>query len=316
MRPRCDGRVNGILTRQMRAMMAPPSLRGATATKQSIYPRCRAMDWFASLAMTWREQLLILLFDERRESVDILLQHLLHGFLGELALVVEGVAAAIHVDFGLAEDRAGNTGQDVLQMLGGTDATERAGGVADNADRLAEERALAIGARGDVDGVLQHAGDRAVVFRRHEQHAVRLLQLFPERQPVGRGIGFQILVEEGNPFERRHVELQRSRRQLCQRIGDLERKALLAKRADDRDDGVGGHWISLVKQKRRDAVKPDRWKDASAWIAQFWKRIVFETGPIGRELGSRSGRGTRPCKKRRRSRHANDVMGQELRCAD
>ena len=55
------------------------------------------------------------------------------------------------------------------------------------------------------------------------------------------GVGFQILVEEGNAFERRHVELQRSRRQLCQRIGDLERKALLAKRADDRDDGMGGH---------------------------------------------------------------------------
>jgi len=26
--------------------------------------------------------------------------------------------------------------------------------------------------------------------------------------------------------------------------------------------------------------------DASAWTAQFWKRIVFENWPIGRELGS------------------------------
>ena len=47
------------------------------------------------------------------------------GFLGELALVVEGVADAIQVDFGLAEDRAGNTRQDVLQMLGRADAAER-----------------------------------------------------------------------------------------------------------------------------------------------------------------------------------------------
>src|SRR5436853_2710268 len=40
--------------------MGPPenvnsrlSLRGALAMKQSIYPLCRAMDCFASLAMTW-----------------------------------------------------------------------------------------------------------------------------------------------------------------------------------------------------------------------------------------------------------------------
>ena len=68
----------------------------------------------------------VLLLDERREGVDILLQHLLHGFLGELALVVEGVADAVQVDFGLAEDRAGNARQDVLQMLGRADAAERA----------------------------------------------------------------------------------------------------------------------------------------------------------------------------------------------
>ena len=47
-------------------------------------------------------------------------------FLGELALVVEGVADAVQVDFGLAEDRAGNARQDVLQMLGRADAAERA----------------------------------------------------------------------------------------------------------------------------------------------------------------------------------------------
>jgi hypothetical protein len=29
--------------------------QGSVATKQSIYPLCRGMDCFASLAMTWRE---------------------------------------------------------------------------------------------------------------------------------------------------------------------------------------------------------------------------------------------------------------------
>jgi hypothetical protein len=76
---------------------------------------------------------------------------------------------------------------------------------------------------------------------------------------------------------------------------------------------MGGHWISLVKQKRRVALKPDQWKDASAWTAQFWKRIVFETGRSAGNWGPEAGTVQ---EKRRRSRHANDVMGQELRCAD
>jgi hypothetical protein len=40
------------------------------------------MDCFASLAMTPRAQLPILILDERRKGGDILLQHFLHGFLG------------------------------------------------------------------------------------------------------------------------------------------------------------------------------------------------------------------------------------------
>src|SRR6267143_1175455 len=129
------------------------------------------MDCFASLAMTGIERLPVLLLDEGRESVDILLQDLLQRFLRALALVVEGIADAVQVDFGLAQDRTGDAREDVLQMLGRADATERSGRVADNADRLAEERALAIGARADVDGVLQHAGERAAGFGRDEKHA-------------------------------------------------------------------------------------------------------------------------------------------------
>ena len=47
-------------------------------------------------------------------------------------------------------------------------------------------------------------------------------------------------------------------RAVMQVIGDLEREAFLAKTADNRDDGMGGHWISLVKQKRLYPLKPDR----------------------------------------------------------
>src|SRR6478752_10738462 len=192
----------------------------------------------------------VLLFDESREGVDVLLQNLLQRFLGTLAFVVEGIANGVQIGFRLPKNWAGDTRQDMLQMLGRVDAAERTRRVANDADRLAEEGALAIGARADVDGVLQDARDRADIFGRHEQNAVRLLQLFAEREPVGRGRRFKVLAEIGNACGRHDVELERSRRELGQGIGDLERKALLAEAAGDRDDGMSGHWISLVKQKR------------------------------------------------------------------
>src|SRR5215475_1202319 len=124
--------------------------------------------------------------DEDREGLEILLQHLLQRFLDEFALVIEGIANAIQIGLRLSHDRTGNARQDVLQMLGRADAAERSGRVGDDPGRLAEKRALAVGARANVDGVLEHAGDRAVVFGGHEQHGVRRLQLFAESQPVGR----------------------------------------------------------------------------------------------------------------------------------
>src|SRR6185437_7490157 len=77
-------------------------------------------------------------------GVDILLEHRLQRFLDQFALVVEGVADAVQIDLGLTHDRAGNPRQDVLQMFCGADPAERSRRVADDADRLAEERTLAI----------------------------------------------------------------------------------------------------------------------------------------------------------------------------
>jgi hypothetical protein len=57
--------------------------------------------------------------------------------------------------------------------------------------------------------------------------------------------------------------------------------------------------------------------DASAWTAQFWKRIVFENWPIGKEFGGPwAGTDRAVQEKRRRSRHANDAIGQKPRCPD
>src|SRR5260370_33237114 len=96
-----------------------------------------------------------LILDEGRKRVDILLQHLLQRLLGELALVVEGVADAVQINLRLPQDRAGNAGQDILQMFRRADAAERTRRIADDADRLSEETALAVGARSDVESVRQ-----------------------------------------------------------------------------------------------------------------------------------------------------------------
>src|ERR1700759_4574249 len=81
-------------------------------------------------------------FHERRIGVDILLEHGFQRGLGQFALVVEGVADSVQINLWLAQDRAGDARQDILQRPGGADATQRSRRIADDAGRLAQERAL------------------------------------------------------------------------------------------------------------------------------------------------------------------------------
>src|SRR3954471_15712586 len=203
----------------------------------------------------------VMLRDVHRKRVDIGLEHRLQGLLGQAAVGIEGVAHPVQIGLRLLHDRAGNARQDVLESLGGTDAAERARRVRDNADRLAVERALAVGPRGDVDGVLQNARDRAIVFRRDEDDAVRLLDLFAKRQPIGRRRALEVLVEERDAGRRDDLELERSRRELGERMSDLQREAVLAQAAGDRDDIVG-HGVSSKSSAGvpgRHLSGPERW---------------------------------------------------------
>src|SRR5262245_3600995 len=79
------------------------------------------------------------LFDKAGVGIEILLEQLLHRLLDEFALVVEGVADAVEIDLRLAEDRPGNTRQNVLQMFCGGHAAERTRRIGDDAGRLAQE---------------------------------------------------------------------------------------------------------------------------------------------------------------------------------
>jgi len=113
-----------------------------------------------------------------------------------------------------------------------------------------------------------------------------LLQLLAEAIQSAGGRRFQILVEEGNVVQRRDIELERGRRELRERIGDLERKALLAQAANDGDDGDDGmrgdHGDSFLDgggstHLSHISLKPHRHKHASAWTGEIRKRCVAKT---------------------------------------
>ena len=96
------------------------------------------------------------------------------------------------------------------------------------------------GGRGNVDGVLQHAGNRAIVFRSDEYHAVGRLDPVAKGEPFGGRVGLEVLVEEPELMQRHNLEFQRIRRQFGHGIGDLERKRLLAETANDDERAVRG----------------------------------------------------------------------------
>src|SRR5213596_1849761 len=60
-------------------------------------------------------------------------------------------------------------------------------------------RAVTVGARRPVNCILQHAGDRVVVFRRHKQGGVRLAYPTLELRDLGRRVLFLALLKTGMP---------------------------------------------------------------------------------------------------------------------
>src|SRR5258708_17118817 len=85
----CDGPFNGILS---------PAL----LILRVFYPQTGILPRIKSEGMLLRNtrcRLFVVLLDESRKRIDVLLQHFLQRFLGELALVVEGIPDAIQVDF-------------------------------------------------------------------------------------------------------------------------------------------------------------------------------------------------------------------------
>src|SRR5712672_490451 len=101
-------------------------------------------------------------------------------------------------------------------MLVGAEAADRARRDADDSGRLLVPDALAIGPRTDIDGVLEHAGHRTVVFGRYEQHAIDGADLIAKPDPGGRWARFEVRIVKGQLSDLGDLELQLGRRELAE----------------------------------------------------------------------------------------------------
>src|SRR6185369_15843203 len=78
----------------------------------------------------------------------------------------------------------------------GTEAADRAGRRGDDRPGLLVEHALPIGARADIDRILEHARDAAIIFGAAEKDAITRRDLLAEAGPLLGRVAVEILVVE------------------------------------------------------------------------------------------------------------------------
>jgi hypothetical protein len=162
-----------------------------------------------------------------------------------------GVGEHVHLDRGLRhghvldDDRAGDAGR-----AGGVGvrplAAVRGRGGADDAERLADERALTVGPRQPVDRVVEDGRHGAVVLRRHGEHPVGTGHALAQRRGGLRDLtGVEVLVVERQLGETvDEVEGHAVGRLVAQQLGQLAVDGVGAEAADEDGDTGGGHWFS------------------------------------------------------------------------
>src|SRR5690606_23161733 len=151
--------------------------------------------------------------------------------------------AVLELDVGLRRVhlRRVEEAEDAAQVLLADRGADRAGRGTDHARGDVRERVLAPGAAGPVDGVLQTAGDRAVVLRGHDQDRVGALDVLLEAA-AGLGIvGVVVVAVDRQVVERDLAELELLWRELDQRPGQFPVDRFLRHAADQVTDVVGLH---------------------------------------------------------------------------
>ena len=97
----------------------------------------------------------------------------------------------------------------------------------DDRRRLLVEHALAVRPRADVDRILEHAGNAAIIFGADEQHAVRRADLLAEPHPLLGRVGVEVLVVERQVADLDHRAIEIVAAKPADRSRDLAVDAVL-----------------------------------------------------------------------------------------
>ena len=179
-------------------------------------------------------------FDQVGEAVDEALQEFLRALVADIALIVEQVRLELDVGFA-AEQRHAEAEHDGAQIGLHQRGADRAGRSAGDEAGLAGPDAGAERPRAPVDGVFQRGRDRAVMFRRDDQHAVGLFDLVLEAHHLGRQIAFVVLVVQRQIVDAHEFGVEFAGAELDQRLGEFAVDRFAAVRADDDGDLREGH---------------------------------------------------------------------------
>src|SRR6266581_2401033 len=104
-------------------------------------------------------------------------------------------------------------------------------------------RAVTVGARRPVNCILQHAGDRVVVFRRHKQDGVRLAYPTFELRDLDRQVLFLVLIKDGDAVQLESFENRAFRHKFsC----SPQRRAIVCSASQAAGDTENANWVTHV----------------------------------------------------------------------
>ncbi|MNT36039.1 hypothetical protein D3C72_1720970 [compost metagenome] len=184
--------------------------------------------------------------DQGQEPVHVALQERLRAFIVDRAVGIDQAILEVDERLWLAKHVHVQEGQAVAQVLLGHRRADLADGGADHRRRLAGEGTVAVGARADVDRILQHAWHGTVVLGGNEQHGVGGAHLVLQARALRRVTGVEVLVIERQVADLHVLEARLVAGQLLQRVRQLAVAGLFAQAADENGNGGDGHQDILL----------------------------------------------------------------------
>src|SRR6476661_5590464 len=160
----------------------------------------------------------------------------------EASGLIEAVVADVaEISLRLLHHRHVEKHAGLTDLVVGAEPADAAGRGGDDRGGFLVPHALPVGTRTDVDRVLQHAWNAAIIFRRHEQNAVGRANLLAKAKILLGLLGkrIEVLVVEGQIADLDHRAVEVVAPQRADRAGDLAVDAAFAKAADDDRDLVG-----------------------------------------------------------------------------